>query len=69
MMIMAMTMNDEKIEKIIHECKILPKNFIEENNINAEYLGSSSIIDNQRFTINIEIYWLTDYNIKKWQYM
>lgn len=62
-------MEKEKIEKVIKECKILPKNFIEENNINAEYLGSTSIIDNQRFTINIEIYWLTDFKIKKWQYM
>lgn len=62
-------MEKEKIERIIKEMKILPKNFIEENNINAEYLGSTSIIDNQRFTINIEIYWLTDFKIKKWQYM
>lgn len=62
-------MEKEKIERIIKEMKILPKNFIEENNINAEYLGSTSLIDNQRFTINIEIYWLTDFKIKKWQYM
>ena len=61
-------MKNEKIERIIKEMKILPQNFIQENNINAEYLGSSSIIDNQRFTINIEIYWLKDYQIKKWQY-
>lgn len=58
-----------EIEKIIKECEILPQNFIEENNINAEYLGSTSFIDNQRFTINIEIYWLTDFHIKKWQYV
>ena len=66
---MAMITSKEKIEKIIHECEILPINFIQDNNINAEYLGSTSFIDNQRFTLNIEIYWLTDYNIKKWQYM
>lgn len=62
-------MEKEKIERIIKEMKILPKNFIEENNINAEYLGCTSFIDNQRFTTNVEIYWLTDYNIKKWQHM
>ena len=62
-------MEKEKIEKVIKECEILPINFIQDNNINAEYLGSTSIIDNQRFTINIEIYWLTDFKIKKWQYM
>lgn len=62
-------MSKDKIEKIIKECEILPQNFIEDNNINAEYLGSTSYIDNQRFTINIEIYWLTDFKIKKWQYV
>lgn len=62
-------MENEKIEKIIHECEILPINFKQDNNINAEYLGSTSFIDNQRFTTNVEIYWLVDYNIKKWQHM
>lgn len=61
-------MNKDKIERIIKECQILPNNFIQENNINAKYLGSTSFIDNQRFTVNIEIYWLVDYEIKKWQY-
>ena len=62
-------MEKEKIERIIKECNILPKNFIRDNNINAEYLGNTSIIENQRFTVDVEIYWLIDYNVKKWQYM
>ena len=67
-MIMAMITSKEKIEKIIKECKILPHNFIQDYGINAEYLGCTSFIDNQRYTNNVEIYWLVDYNIKKWQY-
>ena len=62
-------MEKEKIEKVIRECEILPRDFIQDYGINAEYLGSSSIIDNQRFTVNVEIYWLVDFNIKKWQYV
>lgn len=65
----AMITSKEKIEKIIKESEILPINFIQDNGINAEYLGSTSFIDNQRFTTNVGIYWLVDYNIKKWQYM
>lgn len=68
-MIMAMIMNDDKVLKIIKEVQFLPKDFLQENGIETEYRGNYKLYDSVLGWIEVESYYLPQYDMYKWQYM
>lgn len=62
-------MENDKVLKIIKEVQFLPKDFLQENNIETEYRGNYKLYDSVLGWIEVESYYLPSLDMYKWQHM